>query len=196
MTLVTADEPARTVSAIAAAVWYLSHTAIDSRVLAWAGRTFDELAAQAAGGVPGVVMRPTRMLLRAHAPSAPWWATGVRDFRAIGAEQVAAPFLGEWQFTVPSVEMTPYLDWLMQRITSAGGHVVRRRVERLADAAALAPVVVNATGLDSRELAADSNVYPARDYEACRVVEMPTARARDSRRLSSVRSLFLVTFAK
>jgi D-amino-acid oxidase len=46
--LVTADEPERTVSSIAAAVWYPTHTLGEPRVLDWARRTFDELATQAA----------------------------------------------------------------------------------------------------------------------------------------------------
>src|SRR4051812_10490295 len=131
VTVLTADESARTVSAIAAAVWYPSHTVIDSRVLVWARRTFDELAAQAGRGAPGVVMRPTRMLLRGAPRTEPWWAAGVSDFRTA---QAAAPFTGEWQFTVPSVEMKPYLDWLTLRFGSAGGRLLPRRVERLADA--------------------------------------------------------------
>jgi D-amino-acid oxidase len=159
VTLVMADEPARTVSAVAAAVWYPSHTVIDSRVVVWARRTFDELAGQAAHSAPGVVMRPTRMLLRGPSSTEPWWSAGVSDFRTA---QPAAPFTGEWQFTVPSVEMKPYLDWLTQRIASAGGRLLPRRVERLADAAALAAVVVNATGLAAGALAADPDVYPAR----------------------------------
>jgi D-amino-acid oxidase len=162
VTVVSADEPERTVSAVAAAVWYPSHTVIDSRVLVWARRTYEELSAQAESGAPGVVMRPTRMLLRAAAPSAPWWATGISDFRVIGAAQLGIPFAGEWQFTVPSVEMKPYLDWLTRRIASAGGRLVRARVDRFADVAALAPVVVNTTGLAAGRLAADANVYPAR----------------------------------
>jgi D-amino-acid oxidase len=160
--LVTADEPAQTVSAIAAAVWYPSHTLIDSRVFDWARRTFDELAAQAGQGVPGVVMRPTRMFVRAPNPQKPWWAEAVSDFRSVQPADVPEPFTGEWQFTVPTVEMRPYLDWLVQRITSDGGVLLRRRVERLADVADLATIVVNATGLAARELAGDSNVYPAR----------------------------------
>jgi D-amino-acid oxidase len=162
VTLVMADEPARTVSAIAAAVWYPSHTLIDSRVFDWSRRTFDELAAQAGQGAPGVVMRATRMFLRAPNPQKPWWAEAVGDFRALPPSDVPEPFSGEWQFTVPTVEMKPYLDWLVQRITSGGGVLLRRRVERLADVADLATVVVNATGLAARELADDPSVYPAR----------------------------------
>jgi D-amino-acid oxidase len=162
VTLVTAEEPARTVSAIAAAVWYPSRTLCDPRVLDWARRTFDELAAQAVHGVSGVVMRPTRMLLRAPSPEKPWWATAVRDFRAVRPSDVSAPFAGEWQFTAPTVEMGLYLDWLVQRITRGGGTLLRRRVERLADVANLAPVVVNATGLAAGALADDPSVHPVR----------------------------------
>lgn len=167
VTVVTADEPARTVSAIAAAVWYPTHTLDGPRVHEWARRTFDELATQAVHGVPGVVMRPTRMLLRSPTPPPPWWSKAVRDFRSVGPSEVSAPFAGEWQFTVPTVEMAPYLDWLVERITSGGGALLRRRVDRLAevtDAAGsnLAPVVVNATGLAAGGLASDPGVYPAR----------------------------------
>ncbi|MDG6104395.1 FAD-dependent oxidoreductase [Dactylosporangium aurantiacum] len=155
VTVVTADEPAATVSRLAAAVWYPTHTAADPRVLAWAGRTYDELTAQAAAGVPGVVARPTRMILRGpHAT--PWWAAAVPDF-------AAAP--GEWRFTVPSVEMEWYLPWLLSRFGTAGGRVARHRVARLSDAPRVsggADVVVNATGLAARDLAGDPAVHPAR----------------------------------
>ncbi|MET7421652.1 FAD-dependent oxidoreductase [Dactylosporangium sp. NPDC005555] len=150
VTVVTADEPGRTVSGLAAAVWYPSHTDADPRVLSWAVRTFDELSAQAAAGVPGVVARPTRMLLR-RPHTTPWWAAAVPGFQ----EEA-----GEWRFTVPSVEMVTYLRWLRDRFVAAGGRVVRQRVGRLSDLPH--GLVVNCGGLGARELADDPAVYPAR----------------------------------
>ncbi len=155
VTVVTADDPLDTVSRLAAAVWYPTHTAADPRVLTWAARTYDELTGQAAAGVPGVVPRPTRMIVRGAHPT-PWWAAAVPDF-------VAGP--GEWRFTVPSVEMVVYLPWLLDRFQAAGGRVVRHRVARLSELPALtggADVVVNASGLAARELAGDPAVHPAR----------------------------------
>jgi D-amino-acid oxidase len=160
--VVTADEPASTVSSLAAAVWYPTRTAGGARVLGWARRTFDELVDQAARGVPGVVMRPSRMLLRRPPTATPWWAAAVPDFRAVRQADAPAPVAPEWAFTAPTVEMRPYLDWLVRRFTSAGGVLVHRRIERLADVAGLAPVVVNATGLAASTLAGDRDVYPAR----------------------------------
>jgi D-amino-acid oxidase len=69
---------------------------------------------------------------------------------------------GEWRFTVPSVEMEWYLQWLVERVTAAGGSLVRRRVDRLASLAGQAPTLVNATGLAARSLANDPAVHPVR----------------------------------
>lgn len=150
--VLTADEPPWTVSRLAAAVWYPTHTAADPRVLAWAQRTYDELMAQAAAGVPGTAPRPTRMVLRRPA-GAPWWSSAVPDF---------AELPGEWRFTVPSVEMEPYLRWLAERVRDSGGTLTRGRVDRLADLDGQAGTLVNATGLAARVLAGDPAVFPAR----------------------------------
>jgi D-amino-acid oxidase len=159
--VVTADEPGHSVSRIAAAVWYPTRTTGDSRVLDWARRTFDELADQAGRGVPGVVMRPTRMLLRGPDTGTPWWAAAVRDFRRTPVDP-PGPIVGEWRFIVPTVEMGPYLDWLVRRATAAGVVLRRQRLHRLTELAGLAPVMVNATGLGAATLADDPAVHPIR----------------------------------
>jgi D-amino-acid oxidase len=152
VTVVTADEPAATVSRLAAAVWYPTHTDADPRVLGWARRTYDELMRQAADGVPGCAPRPTRMLLRHPAPT-PWWSPAVPSF---------AVHPGEWRFTVPSVEMEWYLQWLVEQVLARGGGLVRRRVDSLAELAGSAQTLVNASGLAARTLAGDPLVHPAR----------------------------------
>jgi D-amino-acid oxidase len=161
--VVSSGGPEETVSWVAAAVWHPTHTRGDSRVLGWAGRTFDELAGQARRRVAGVTMRSTRMLLRGSTAT-PWWAGAVPDFRLVAGSGV---YTGEWHFTVPAVEMGPYLNWQIEQFTLAGGVLLRRRLNRLAEAAELAdpggtPVVVNATGLAARELAGDPAVHPIR----------------------------------
>ena len=148
------DDPQDTVSSIAAAVWYPTHTDYDPRVLAWAGRTYDEFTRQAAAGVPGILLRPTRNLERDAADAVPWWASAAGDVRIGAAEP---PYARVVRFTAPLVEMNVYLPWLRSRV-----NVVRRAAADLAEALAEAPVVVNATGLAAGRLAGDPAVYPAR----------------------------------
>ncbi|NHO84526.1 FAD-dependent oxidoreductase [Micromonospora sp. CMU55-4] len=161
VTVLTAHDPADTVSTVAAAVWYPSHTDEDPRVLRWARDTHAELRRQAADGVPGVVDRPTRMWLRHRYAGPPWWADACGD---LVVEPAEPPYTALLRFTAPSVEMTPYLTWLRERLESGGGRVVRRALGTLAEAYEVAPVVVNATGLAAGRLAADPAVYPARGH--------------------------------
>jgi D-amino-acid oxidase len=139
-------DPVETVSAIAAAVWYPTRTDYDPRVLRWAGDTYDEFTRQAAAGVPGIVLRPTRNL--GETTGMPWWA---------GAAGEVSVMDGAVEFVAPTAEMSAYLPWLRSRV-----RFVRRAVGRLGEALGEAPVVVNATGLAARELAADPAVHPAR----------------------------------
>jgi D-amino-acid oxidase len=167
VTIVAADEPGETVSAVAAAVWYPTRIDADPRVLGWGGLTFDVFAAEA-NRAPGVTMRPTRMIVRHPVDGPPWWASAVPDFTAVD---------GEWRFTVPAVEMVPYLAHLLDRFRAGGGVFERRRVDRFDELAA--PVIVNATGLAARALTGDDRLYPIRGQVV--IVENPglTTSIRD-----------------
>ncbi len=160
VTVRSADASGDTVSAVAAAVWYPSgFPAGDDRSLTWAKTGFDQLAQDAVHDAPGVVMRGTRMLLRRPTPT-PWWAPAVPDFRLVETPDGEPGADQEWRFTVPGVEMRPYLDWLVQRFTGGGGVLERRPVRSLAELDT--PFVVNASGLAARTLAGDDAVHPIR----------------------------------
>src|SRR5512139_308520 len=165
VTVLTAEPTAATTSAIAAAVWYPTLTESQDRAARWAAETYRELTAQAQAGVPGVSLLPTRMLERAvegvhgeeewgTAPM-PWWGEGVPDLRRLRRDEVAPPHCGGWSFTAPCARMPLYLSWLLDRVLALGGTVRHRRLSSLAEAAEVAPAVVNATGLGARPLCGD-----------------------------------------
>lgn len=135
-------EPAETVSAVAAAVWFPSRSEPDPRLVAWAGVAYREFAEQAARGVPGVRMLPTINLSRTE----PWWAP-------------ATPGV-ELRFTAPAVEMEIYLPWLQERFRRAGGRIERRRIASFDEVPG--ERVVNATGLAAARLCGDDAVFPVR----------------------------------
>ncbi|MEV0717657.1 FAD-dependent oxidoreductase [Asanoa sp. NPDC050611] len=149
--IVTAEAPRDTVSAVAAAVWYPTKVDADPRVLGWGRRTFEVFGVEAATAVPGVTMRPTRMVVRHDPGIPPWWAPAIPDF-TLGA--------AEWHFTVPAVEMVPYLTHLLDRFEANGGTFRRQRIDSFADVDA--PLVVNATGLGAARLTGDDRLQPIR----------------------------------
>lgn len=163
VTVVTADEPRSTTSAVAAAVWYPTATAESSQVAAWTAGTFVELARQAAEHVPGVSMRRTRMLSHRPQPRAvPWWGAAVPDLRRLPSAELEPRYADGWEFTAPTVEMPVYLPWLLGRFLDAGGELVHRRLHSLQEARAWAPSIVNATGLGARQLCGDTALEPVR----------------------------------
>ncbi|NMO54693.1 FAD-binding oxidoreductase [Actinoplanes sp. TBRC 11911] len=155
VTIWTAHDVRDTVSSVAAAVWYPTHTDDDPRVRRWAASAYREFMRQADAGVPGVMVRHTRMVLRSPLAALPWWARSIGDAVLAG---------GELRFSAPLVEMDTYLAWLLSQLVDGGATVVRRRPVSLAAASAAAPIVVNATGLAARELCGDTAVYPVRGH--------------------------------
>jgi D-amino-acid oxidase len=156
----SAEPAAATTSALAAAVWFPTHVGPSERVSRWGKETFDALAEQAAGRVPGVVMRESLGLYR-EPPSEPEWAAAVGGVRAAEPDELPPGYRHGLRFAVPLAEMPRYLPWLVARARGLGGEFVQRRLRSL-DEVDGADVVVNCTGLGARELVDDPAVYPVR----------------------------------
>jgi D-amino-acid oxidase len=144
---------------VAAAVWYPTRTDEDPRVLRWAAETYAEFGRQIAAGVPGVLARPTRNLLREPIPGLPWWAGAAGD---VTVRAGRGAYVQEVCFVAPLAEMGTYLDWLRRRLETAGGRIEQRRITDLGEVTA--SVVVNATGLAAGRLCDDPAVRPARGH--------------------------------
>ncbi|WP_030436912.1 FAD-dependent oxidoreductase [Actinoplanes subtropicus] len=155
VTVWTADEPEQTVSSVAAAVWYPTHTDGEPRVLRWAADTYAEFRRQVDAGVPGTLLRRTRNLLRRRVTELPWWAPAVGQ---VDLRDGTGPYANELVFPAPVAEMGSYLRWLRDQVE----HVERRTVRNLGDVPA--EVVVNATGLAAGRLCGDPAVQPARGH--------------------------------
>lgn len=159
VTVLTADDPLATVSAVAAAVWYPTRTDPDPRVLAWATATREMFLREAAQGVPGVAVRPTRMLLRRRIDRPPWWAGPDTIL-----EEAPSPHVQQLRFSAPLSVMDVYLPWLQRRIVDNGGRFVRRSIDGFDELCAANPVVVNATGSAAARLCGDTAMVPARGH--------------------------------
>lgn len=159
---VLSDAPVEaTTSHLAAAVWFPTRAGPRDRVLDWGRRTFDELAAQARAGVPGVVMRES-MALHRERPERPWWADAVEGLRPARDDERPPGYPHGLRFAVPLVEMPVHLPWLAGELVRLGGTVQRWRVESLAEAGRDADLVVHCSGLGARTLAGDTTVVPVR----------------------------------
>lgn len=166
VTIVTAEEPSRTTSAVAGALWYPYRAWPLDSVTRWAGRTRQVLSELAADPGTGVVVRRGRELLRESGPE-PFWAAAAPDLRRLTSSELPPGYVDGFTLSAPVVDMSRYLRWLRSQFV---GDVVVRRLESLADLEG--DVVVNATGLGAAALAGDDTLVPVRG-QVVRVAAVP-----------------------
>ncbi|GAB2923379.1 FAD-dependent oxidoreductase [Micromonospora polyrhachis] len=152
--------PLETTSATAGASWG-PYMVSDPRVLHWSEQTrltLEKLAADASSGV-----RLVRGLEAAPYPmDPPQWALGVGDFELCRADELPPRYVSGWRYTIPLVEMPRYLAYLTRRLAALGVVVEIGAINSLREVAGSAGLLVNCTGLGSRFLVPDDEVYPTR----------------------------------
>ena len=150
------DLPLETTSSVAAAIWYPYLAYPIERVTAWSRTSYRQFEALAGADDTGVVMREGTELHRSRRDD-PWWMSAVPALTRVSA--MPAPYVDGWTFVAPVIEMPAYLRWLAGRVEQLGGVLTRMALYGLPNQA---EIVVNASGLGSRLMAADSSVTPVR----------------------------------
>lgn len=153
--------PPRTTSNIAAAFWYPYHAFPEDKVLAWGQRTFEVLCGLVELPGSGVSLVSGLEFYKEATPDPNWKAT-VHHFRHLHAHELPAGYSDGFAYEVPLIEMSIYLDYLMQRFQKAGGKIVERSVSSLTEPLAESDLVVNCSGLGAGRLVDDPAVFPIR----------------------------------
>lgn len=157
----TADQSAQTTSAVAGALWlpYLVEPA--DRVAGWSAATLAELRTLAGDPATTGVRLATGLVVSPAVGESPPWTEAV-DAVPCRPGDLPASYAAGWRFTAPLVTMPIYLDYLTDRLRAAAGRIEVTAVSNLDEALAVAPVVVNCSGLGARELVPDPRVRPVR----------------------------------
>lgn len=150
------DLPLETTSAVAAALWYPYRAYPFEKVSAWSAVSYRAFADLAEAENTGVRMRFGSELHRDRTPD-PWWASAVPTLTRV--TPMDPPYVDGWTFEAPVVEMPVYLRWLAARVEELGGTITRMALGALPDGP---DIVVNASGLGARLMAADPSVLPVR----------------------------------
>jgi D-amino-acid oxidase len=164
--VVAAETGATITSAIAGAVWFPYRAGPPAKVAVWAARTrawLEQIAATEPEAGVDVLTGYEITVDEAHPPvsqshggpapaARPWWADGIDVTRA-PAPVAGAPMA--WKFTAPRAQPSLFLPYLASRLRAP---IERRVVTDLARERG--DVIVNCTGLASRELAHDELLYP------------------------------------
>jgi D-amino-acid oxidase len=157
--LIAAVPPGETTSVVAAAIWYPYLAYPRDLVTRWSTVAYRELVGLAAEPGTGVRMRRGRELFRQPAPD-PWWLPAVPDLQRVPPDELPPSYVDGYFLAVPAVDMPRHLAWLGDRLAGHGVGIELRRLDRLEEAPG--EVVVNCTGLGSRALLPDPDLFPVR----------------------------------
>jgi D-amino-acid oxidase len=160
----TKAAPRATTSAVASAMIGPSFAPADDPVGVRERVSIAEFIALADVEGAGVTIRRGRLTSREVGPALP-------GLQPCAPAELPRGFAAGFWATVPLVDMPIYLDYLVRRLTAAGGRIEQGDVRTLADVAEDAPLIANCSGLGARELVPDPSVFPVRGQQV--VVDNP-----------------------
>ena len=160
VTIWSAEFSPNTTSDVAAALWYPFLSAPVERTDAWGSNTYNVLKELAELPDTGITMTQTYEYFRDSQPD-PSWKDTVDGFRRISGN-LPGDYVECFSFVTSVIEMPIYLGWLSSRYSNLGGKTVQRKISDFLNLPADFEAVVNCTGLDSRDLLGDNELYPIR----------------------------------
>ncbi|MFY1688118.1 FAD-dependent oxidoreductase [Plantactinospora sp. WMMB782] len=155
-----ASPPQQTTSASAGASWGPYELA-DERVVHWSEQTrltLEKIAEDPTSGirlVRGLEVAP-------FALDPPACVRDIFDFELCPVDELPPGYVSGWRYTSPLANMPAYLEYLTQRLYGQGGTIEIGAIRSFKELAGTAGVLVNCTGLGSRYLVPDDQVFPTR----------------------------------
>ncbi len=153
---------AHEVSSVAAAIWYPYLAGPREKVERWANETLRVLESIARDDPTSGVSLCTGIEWFPPGVEPPDFLRELPEHRELGQHELQLGHARGVSFCVPVVDMGAFLPWLRARCVAAGVRFERREIRSLVEAVDASPIVVNCTGLASRELAHDTELVPIR----------------------------------
>ena len=160
VTIWSSEFSPNTTSDVAAALWYPFLSAPVEKTNIWGSETYDVLKVLSRFPQTGVSMTQTYEYFREEQPD-PLWKESVDGFKRLNKD-LPEDYVECFSFMTSVIEMPIYLQWLMNRYEELGGNHKVKRINNFSNISEQYNLIVNCTGLESKTLLNDSEVYPVR----------------------------------
>lgn len=158
--IITDKLPEHTTSAVAAAIWFPYEVKPKALANIWSKASYAEFLKLSAIPNSGVSMTTLTVLVKREEDA--WWIDALpkNEIRKATKEELPDDFPIGYKMNVPLAETQLYLDFLLNKFKTLNGKVTVRKVESLDEFNSENTLIVNCTGLGSRELINDRALYP------------------------------------
>jgi D-amino-acid oxidase len=156
------DLPPNTTSNIAAAFWYPYLCNPRDKATKWSGFTLRYLKENALANVDSGCITRTVTEIFDKKVGEPWWQDAVESYRRPSQDELPEGYVDGWQTEAVLMDTSKYMDWLLDQYEQHGGRIEQKQVKDIMEAFVNYDIVINCTGLGSRDLFNDEAVYPVR----------------------------------
>lgn len=163
VTIWAKDLPPNTTSNKAAAVWYPYLCFPREKAIPWARATFDYFQKEILSDPKcGCIERLVTEMFDKPQPE-PWWQEAFPGeiSRPTGTE-LPKPYVDAYQIRSIVIDTSLYMEYLMNSFKELGGDVIQKEVTDIDEPLREYKIVVNCTGLGSRKLLSDTEIFPVR----------------------------------
>jgi D-amino-acid oxidase len=163
--ILTRDLSLQTTSAVAGAIWHPYAVQPMERAMVWGAVALQQFYRLMEVPEAGVSLMPLREVYD-HVVERHWASDYLRRVDAIPSRELPSGAGSGFVLEMPVVQMPKYLTWLVAQVERLGGRIEQRTLTTLDEVAAPDVLVVNCSGLGSRQIAADASMFPIRGQVA------------------------------
>jgi D-amino-acid oxidase len=150
-----------TVSAVAAALWKPFLSKGDPRTTEWCRHSYDTFMELVKNPKTGVILKKG-VNYETEPINDPEWTQIVTGYKRLDKDQLIEGMVDGYEWDAMIIEMPIYLEYLQERFRQKFGKTINRAVSSFTEAIGDNSLIVNCTGLGSRELANDSTINPVK----------------------------------
>ena len=158
--IITEKLPEETTSAKAAAIWFPFEVQPKEKAGKWSKESYDKFLAFSHMAHSGVSMVALTVLVEKEEDA--WWVNALpaKELRKATMEELPQGFPIGYIMNVPLAETHIYLDFLLNYFKTLNGQLTKHKISNLSEVSDADTIIVNCTGLSSRELVNDDELYP------------------------------------
>ncbi|HSX18571.1 MAG TPA: FAD-dependent oxidoreductase [Candidatus Saccharimonadales bacterium] len=161
VTIWAKDLPPNITSSKAGASWFPYLCDPKDKVIKWGKASLAYLEKELVGKPnTGCIKRREIELYTSKQPD-PWWEEAV-SFKRAAKEDLPPGYIDGFEIEGVLMDSSIYVGYLINELKSLGGEIIQKNVESINAAFEDYDIVVNCTGLGSRDLFGDKSVYPVR----------------------------------
>ncbi len=158
--IITKKLPSETTSSKAAAIWFPYEVKPKEKANEWSRSSYDEFKKLSDKSETGVSMVWLTVLIKKEEDA--WWKDAIpkEEIKKAELDELPNNYLLAYKLNVPLIETQVYLDYLYKKFQKLNGRVNQMKINHINELQSNDSIIINCTGLGSRELLPDDELYP------------------------------------